>query len=209
MRCRYPGSALLIALLVAPLAGCAAPPVQVYTLSPPLAQSPAPGPAAETVFVPRLIVPDEFDTQDILLRDGSRLIRSPNGRWASRLSRAATDLVIARLSQDWPAKFVTGHAPMESAATRLSITIERFDLTTDGKARLVASWTGTPLTETSPAKASPARTSPARTFLAETTQHAMIEAEGPVARDSQRAALLQTLFTKLADRIAAPSGGSR
>ena len=41
---------------------------------------------AMVIEIRRVIVPDYLDLQDILVRDGSRLERSPRGRWASRFS---------------------------------------------------------------------------------------------------------------------------
>lgn len=179
-----PSLALLLPVL---LAGCASAPVQFYTLSPPALEGSLPRADAPVIYMPRIGMPDYLDTQDILLRDGNRLIRSSNGRWASRLSQSATDLIVTRLAQDWPQRMVTGHSPLQTPSSRLDVTIERLDLTRQGQATLVASWTSLPDVEASPVRRG----------------RSGLSVSGSVADDAARAALLQRLFTQLADRIAA------
>lgn len=176
------------ALFLTLLAGCASSPVTFFTLAPVLSLDSAPSSSvhAPVVYVPRMVFPDYLDSQDIVLREGSRLIRSPNGRWASRLSQSATDLIVARLAHDWRTANVTTHAPIETPSLRLGITVERLDMTTDGHAALLATWTALPKDESRPVRQG-------RTQLS---------VEGSVQDDAAQTALLQTLFRQLADRIA-------
>lgn len=173
------------------LSACASAPVQFYTLAPVAGPVATPPRNAAVVYVPRVVMPDYLDTQDILVRDDSRLLRSSNGRWASRLSQSATDLIVARLSRDWPQAMVTAYAPVETPDSRLSITMERLDMTSDGKAVVLASWTRLPRDETRPVRQG----------------RSMESVQGSVATDQEKAALLRQLFEKLADRIAAESAG--
>jgi len=177
---------LIPAIALGLLTGCASAPVQFYTIAPEPGTALPAGTGTAVVYVPRIVMPDYLDTQDILVRDGSRLIRSSNGRWASRLSQSATDLIVARLSQDWPQSTITAHSPLETPESRLSITIERMDLTRQGQAILLASWTDLPGDDARPARQG----------------RASLSVQGSVADDAAKAALLQKLFEQLADRIA-------
>ncbi|WP_051537149.1 PqiC family protein [Asaia prunellae] len=177
---------LLSALALGLLSACASAPVQFYTIAPKASDMTLPQKNAPVIYVPRLSLPDYLDTQDILVRDGSRLVRSSNGRWASRLSQSATDLIVARLSQNWPQKMVTAYPPIDTPDARLGITIERLDLLKEGQATLLASWSELPRDETSPPLQG----------------HATVSVQGSVADDAAKAALLQQLFERLADKIA-------
>ena len=186
MTLRLRTSLSLMGLLTGLLSACASAPVQFYTIAPPIDGSRLAQADAPVVYVPRIAMPDYLDTQDILLRDGSRLLRSSNGRWASRLSQSATDLIVARLAQDWPQRMVTAYSPQQTPDTRLAITIERMDITQQGQAMLVASWTDLPGIESRAIR----------------NGRASLSVTGSVADDAAKAALLQKLFTRLADSIA-------
>lgn len=177
----------LVGLLTGLLSACSSAPVQFYTIAPPIEGSSLARADAPVIYVPRIAMPDYLDTQDILLRDGSRLLRSSNGRWASRLSQSATDLIVTRLARDWPQRMVTAYSPQQTPASRLTITIERMDITLQGQAMLVASWTDLPGAETRAIR----------------NGRASLSVTGSVTDDAAKAALLQKLFSQLADRIAA------
>ena len=91
------------------LASCATPPLTLYTLgAPPIAADTAPlGRRPVVIAVARVTVPDELDTEDIVVRDGSTLRRSTRGRWASRLSLGITDRLTERLAERRPDALVT------------------------------------------------------------------------------------------------------
>lgn len=178
---------LFSALVLGLLSGCASAPVQFYTIAPTASDVTLAQKNAPVTYVPRVSLPDYLDTQDILVRDGSRLIRSSNGRWASRLSQSATDLIVARLSQDWPQRMITAYPPIDTPESRLGITIERMDMLQQGQATLIASWTELPRNEASPPLLG----------------RASVTVQGSVVNDAAKAALLQKLFEQLADKIAA------
>ncbi|GBR15185.1 PqiC family protein [Asaia spathodeae] len=178
---------LLFVLALGLLSGCASAPVQFYTIAPTASDITLAPRNAPVTYVPPVSMPDYLDTQDILVRDGSRLVRSSNGRWASRLSQSATDLIVARLSQDWPQRMVTAYPPLDTPESRLGITIERMDLLQQGQATLIASWTELPRDENSPPRQG----------------RASVSVQGSVTDDAAKAALLQKLFEQLADKIAA------
>ncbi|AQS86350.1 hypothetical protein A0U92_08085 [Acetobacter aceti] len=128
------------------LAGCASPPLRLYTLEGAATVIPiTSGPVAETgpvLEISRVTLPDYLDSQDILTRRGNTVERSPNGRWAERLSSGITDLITARISAARPDVFVTEQAPIGSfARARLRIVITRLDISTSGPASLDANWT--------------------------------------------------------------------
>lgn len=128
------------------LTGCSSPPLHLYTLEGPATTVPAvSGPLASTapvLKISRVSLPDYLDSQDLLTRDGSALQRSPNGRWAERLSNGITDLITVRLSAARPDMFVTEQALTGSLSmSRLRITITRLDIPTSGQATLDANWT--------------------------------------------------------------------
>lgn len=128
------------------LTACSSPPLRLYTLDGPATTVPAPsGPLAQTapiLEISRVSLPDYLDSQDLLTRNGNALERSPNGRWAERLSNGITDLIMVRLGAARPDVFVTEQAPTGSTSTsRLRIAITRLDIPTSGQASLEANWT--------------------------------------------------------------------
>ena len=175
-------------LTVALLSGCAAPPVQFYTLgAPAIAQTsnttlPA---TAPVLNVARVALPDYLDNQDIMTRHGDQLDRSPNGRWGSRLSQGVTDLLAARLGQDWPHYIVTTQPLAETPALRLAVNINRLDLDSSGQGALQADWALVP----------------SDTHRAILRSRGSFTAQGSVATDAGKVALTRYLVEQLASRI--------
>lgn len=124
------------------LAGCAAPPLTLYTLgSVPDRPGPPPlGKAPVVIAVTRVTVPDELDTADVVVREGSTLRRSPRGRWASRLSLGITDRVTERLGRRYPGALVTDRPLTETPSVRVLINIGRLDVSAADGATLDADW---------------------------------------------------------------------
>jgi uncharacterized lipoprotein YmbA len=127
------------------LNACGAPPLTLYTLaapdpraasskSLPLGQKPL------VIAVARVTVPDELDTEDIVVRDGSTLRRSHLGRWATRLSLAVTDRLTERLAQRRPDAVVTDRPLTETPSYQVLVNIGRLDVTTAGVTTLDADW---------------------------------------------------------------------
>jgi len=131
-----------MALAALLLAGCAAPPLRFYTLSqPPAGDDSRPLPdGAAVIEVGRLILPNDVDSEDLLLRDGDVVERSPTGRWVSRLSLLATDLVTARLAARAPDALVTDEWPAVAPDYRVMIHVARLDVANSGHGSLDADW---------------------------------------------------------------------
>ncbi len=128
-------------------ASCAAPSLTLYTLgAPELTGAAAPlGQKATVIAVARVTLPDYLDTQDILVRRGNALESSHRGRWASRLSLGATELLTGRLAQSRPDALVTDQPQTTAPSYRLLINISRLDVAieggaTNGRATLEADW---------------------------------------------------------------------
>jgi cholesterol transport system auxiliary component len=182
------GWTALVALL---LAGCAAaPPLRLYTLGdPPLSEDAPPLPREATVIeVDRLSLPDDLDSDDILLRNGNFLERSPTGRWASPLSVLATDLVTSRLARRAPDALVTDQWPAKSPDYQVMIHVARLDVTANGLAVMDANWQIL-------AGASGKRALQNRVEIRLT---------GPTTTDSDIVRLETALFERLADAIDIP-----
>lgn len=174
------------------LASCAAPPVTLYTL-----QAPAPrgaevplGPHPVVIAVARVSLPDDLDTEDILVRQGSVLASSHTGRWASRLSLAVTDLLTGRLAASRPDALVTDQPETTSPTYRLLVNISRLDLAVDaggagGTAILEADWMTVALNPTIPVRRDRTR----------------IVLDGPVGDDREVVALTTAVVEKLARAI--------
>jgi uncharacterized lipoprotein YmbA len=130
---------LVLALL---LSGCAASHLTLYTLgTPPIARDTASlGRNPVVIAVARVSVPDELDTEEIIVRDGSTLQRSHLGRWASRLSMGISDRVTERLSAQRPDALVTDRPLTETPAYRVLINIGRLDVSLGGVATVDADW---------------------------------------------------------------------
>ena len=178
----------LAALLIA---GCAAPSLRFYTLG----RAPATGRSlplprqAAVIEVDRLILPNYLDSQDILLSDGSILQGSSTGRWASRLSLLATELVTSRLAMRVPDDLVTDQRPAEAPQYRILIHVARLDITKDGRAAMDADW---------------------RILTSDREGHAtggraQIRLTGSTATDRDTVHLERALFERLADSISLPT----
>jgi uncharacterized lipoprotein YmbA len=174
----------LLALL---LASCATPPLTLYTLG-------APGGAADAaplgarpivIAVARVTVPDELDTEDLVVRDGSTLRRSTVGRWASRLSLGITDRVTQLLAERRPDALVTDRPLTDTPSYRVLINIGRLEVTAAGVATLDADWMIVP------------REAGAPTLR----DRGHFSVTGPVATDADVVALLGAVLDQLAGAI--------
>ncbi len=135
--------AFVLACVVALLtASCASPSLAVYTLGASAATSDATplGRRAIVIEVRRVSVPDNLDSQDIVVRDGSTLVRSTRGRWASRLSLGVTSYLTARLAQRRPDALVTDQPQIDPPNYRIFVTISALNVTVNGVATLDADW---------------------------------------------------------------------
>ncbi len=140
---RLPGwTGALTCALALLLASCSAPPLTLYTLGPPPAAIDAapPGQRPLVIALSRVTIPDELDTEDLVTRDGSTLVRSIHGRWASRLSLGITDRLTSRLAQRRPDALVTDRPLTDSPSYRVLVNIARLDVSTAGVATLDADW---------------------------------------------------------------------
>lgn len=175
---------LCLALLIA---GCAAPALKLYTLGAPAVAVTAEGNpgAAPTVEVRRVVLPDYLDSQDIVIRRSNMIDRSSSGRWASRLSIGATDLITAQLAASRPDLFVTDQPVSTPARFRLFVNISRLDVSAGGTAALTADWSIVPRRATQP----------------HLRDRASFSAQGPVTADADVVALTGRLLEELAARI--------
>jgi uncharacterized lipoprotein YmbA len=169
------------------LASCATPPLTLYTLgAPPIASDTVPlGKRPVVIAVARVTVPDELDTEDLVVRDGSTLRRSTRGRWASRLSLGITDRLTVRLAERRPDALVTDRPLTDTPSFRVLINIGRLDVTTAGVATLDADWMIVP------------RDAGARTLR----DRGHFTASGPVATDQDVVKLLGDVLDQLARAI--------
>jgi len=178
---------LAVALL---FSGCAAPHLTLYTLASP---SIAPdtvslGRNPVVIAIARVSVPDELDTEDIIVRDGNILQRSHLGRWASRLSMGITDRLTERLGAQRPDALVTDRPLTETPAYRVLVNIGRLDVTSGGVATLDADWLIVPRDAAAPVVRDRGR------FIV----------TGAVATDQDVVTLVGRSLDRLADAIALP-----
>jgi uncharacterized lipoprotein YmbA len=176
------------------LAACtAAPPLKVYVLSEDPSQNAAStaaaGPASSrdlpVIEVTRVTVPPYLDSRDVIVREGNVLERSPNSRWATRLSVGATELLTARLEQHESNAWVTDQPQARAADYRLGIHISRLDISRSGGGLIEAEW------ELVPHSAS-------GEVIRRMTR---FEMEGSVANDTAVANFEGALLDRLADEI--------
>jgi uncharacterized lipoprotein YmbA len=179
-----------VLVLVLTVTSCAAPPVTLYTLEAPLAASPRPSlrPNPVVVEVARVSVPDSVDTQDILVREGTQLVSSPTGRWASRLSLGVTNRLTERLGARYPHELVTDRLQNGTPALRVLVTVGRLEISHDGVGALSANWEIIPSDPKLPVQ----------------RNRGLFEARGPVKTDAQVVAMVGDLVDQLAARIALP-----
>jgi len=179
--------AVAVILSVLLTASCASPPLSLYTLRPsdvPAATVPFSRPGA-VIEIRRVVLPDYLDSQDILVRNGNTLQRSPHGRWASRLSIEVTRYLTGLLAARRPNALITDQPPVETPSDRILITISNLDVTTAGRATLQADWTIVPHNSAEPIRG----------------QRAVFTVNGPANTDQDVVVLMQSLLTRLADAI--------
>ncbi|GAN59436.1 hypothetical protein ACI01nite_20230 [Acetobacter cibinongensis] len=172
------------------LSGCAAPPLRLYTLGMPSDQNTQQQPPrlsahATTVQISRVVLPDYLDTQDIVIRNGEEIVRSPKSRWATRLSLGITDLITNEISLSHPTALITDQPLADTPTLRVQINISRFDVDTDGQAVLDANWAIMPQDPNQPLIRN-------RAHLTQT---------GPLTSDADMAALMRKLVITLADNV--------
>lgn len=173
------------------LGACASPPLTVYTLeaSGEISDATPSTGKIKVVEVRRVVVPDALDNQDIVVRQGSTLVRSSHGRWASRFSVNATYFLTRLLAQRRPTVLVTDQPQVEPPNYRLLVTIGALDLAANGTATLEADWLIVPRDPALPSQ----------------RQRGRFSATGPVATDQDVVSLNKAVLRQLADAIAASS----
>ena len=177
--------------VVAFVGSCASPPLTVYTLEPSAAvpeAAPSTG-KIKVIEVRRVVVPDAFDNQDIMVRHGSTLVRSSHGRWASRFSLNATYFLTRQLAQQRPDVLITDQPQIEQPDYRIFFNISTLDVTANGTATLEADW----------------QIVPRDPALPSSRQRGRFSATGSVATDQDVVSLNMALLQQLADAIAASS----
>jgi uncharacterized protein len=129
------------------LAGCATgPPLNLYTLSEGSASNSSTGLAdppprgAPVIEIARVSLPEYLDSEDLIVRRGDVLERSSTGRWASRLSIAATDLLTTQLTARTRDAWVTDEPQARTPDYRLIVHIDRLDITSSGRGLVEADW---------------------------------------------------------------------
>jgi uncharacterized protein len=185
----YTAGVALTALL---LTGCAAPPLRFYTLgsAPAIAHSLFSPGQITVIEVDRLILPNYLDSQNIWLRNGCILQGSSTGRWVTRLSLLATDLVTTRLATRAPHDLVTEDQGLgEAPQYRISIRVSRLDVTKNGRASMDADW----------------QILPNDRDRRSTEGRAQIRLAGSTATDVDTVRLESTMFERLADAISLPA----
>lgn len=138
------------ALIAVMLSACAAPPLKLYTLTPvPESSDPSPLPRNATIIVvDRVYLPDYLDTQDLIIRRGNVLDRSQTGRWASRLSMSATDLLTAKLAMRRPDALVTDGVRTAVPDYEITVDVSRLDVSSAGQGVMDADWQIIPRADT-------------------------------------------------------------
>ncbi|MCX8666768.1 membrane integrity-associated transporter subunit PqiC [Acetobacteraceae bacterium B3987] len=170
------------------LAGCTSPRLHVYTLDIPVhsdTKSLQVSPQATIVQLSRIVIPDYLDCQDIITRQGEEIHRSPNSRWASRLSLSITNLITNEVAATQHDILVTDQPLIQAANMQIMIAISEFDVDVSGHAILNAHWAIVPHDRRKP--------------LIRNIAH--LSADGPVKTDADTAALMRKLVVQLADHI--------
>ncbi|ANA14625.1 hypothetical protein CBI36_13530 [Acetobacter oryzifermentans] len=170
------------------LAGCASPPLRLYTLGMPGdrdVQQPHLSTRLTTIEISRTVLPDYLDSQDMITRQGEEVIRSPRSRWATRLSLGITDLVTNEIASSHPNELITDQPLADAANMRVQINVSRFDVNVDGQAVLDANWAVIPRDPKKP--------------LIRNRAH--LTATGSVSTDADTASLMRNLVIQLADQV--------
>jgi uncharacterized lipoprotein YmbA len=140
--CKAVRVAILASATSVVLGSCAGPPLKLYTLG--AGHAEAEGKAFNRspviIAVARVTLPDELDNDDILVRSGANLLRSSRGRWSARLSTEVTERLTAQLAARRPDALVTSSPQSQTPSYRIIITLNRFDVSVDGRATLAADW---------------------------------------------------------------------
>jgi uncharacterized lipoprotein YmbA len=140
--CKAVRVAILASATSVVLGSCAGPPLKLYTLG--AGHAEAEGKAFNRspviIAVARVTLPDELDNDDILVRSGANLLRSSRGRWSARLSTEVTERLTAQLAARRPDALVTSTPQSQTPSYRIIITLNRFDVSVDGRATLAADW---------------------------------------------------------------------
>ena len=193
---RLPAAAC-VALLIT---GCASAPLaRTYVLgSPqPAAMDRLPALAGDRIFVGAVAIPDYLDSTDILTREGDhRLVTSPTGRWGERLSAGLRDALAAELRTRLQGYFITTTRDLAPTGRQLWVTVSSWDVWSDGRCMLSASWSIVDKGGLSP-------------ILSHQTSN-MAPGAGPGAGgDGPVVASMASAVATLADRIAASLANSR
>jgi uncharacterized lipoprotein YmbA len=169
------------------VASCASPSLTLYTLGAPTAPADAAPLGAKPVVIEvrRVAVPDYLDTLDILVQDGNTLVRSTQGRWATRVSVGVTRFLTASLARRRPDALVTDQPQVEPPNYRLFVTISTLEVTRAGTATLDADWQIVPRNPAQPTRRG----------------RAQFTATGPVATDQDVVTLTTNVLRQLADAI--------
>ena len=170
---------------------CASPPLNLYTLEASDAAArvtPSVG-KVKVVEIRRAAVPDFLDNQDILVRRGSTLVRSSQGRWASRLSLGATHFVTGQLAQRRPDILITDQPQIEPPDYQVFLTISTLDVRATGTATMEADWLIVPRNAALPSQ----------------RKRGGFSATGSTATDQDVVSLNTALLQQLTDAIAASS----
>jgi uncharacterized protein len=183
--------ALVLAFAAFLATSCASPPLNLYTLEPPdtVARATPSAERVKVVEIRRAAVPDFLDNQDILVRRGSTLVRSSQGRWASRLSLGATHFVTGQLAQRRPDILITDQPQIEPPDYQVFLTISTLDVTAGGTATMEADWLIVPRNTAQPSQ----------------RKRGAFTVTGSTATDQGVVSLNTALFQQLADAIGASS----
>ena len=133
----------VVALLVACLAGCGAPPKERYYALSMTDIANAPTAAAFGVAVGPVIVPEMVDRPQLVLRVATnRMELSELNRWAEPLKRALPRVIAGSIAQGAPAArvYLPGTDAVSPADYRVRIEIERFDSELGKGATVEAAW---------------------------------------------------------------------
>jgi uncharacterized lipoprotein YmbA len=133
----------LAAAAAVPIVGCGSYPLpKVYALgdSGPAAAG-VTSDAGRPVFDLRTVsAPDDVDTTDILRRSGpNRVVASPTGRWAERVSVGLTQALANALSRRLPNVVIETRSAYE-APRRILVDVDRFEIGPDGRCLIAARW---------------------------------------------------------------------
>jgi uncharacterized lipoprotein YmbA len=134
-----------MALAALGLAACSAEPTRYYTLLPP-ATAPAGAAAPFQIEVQAVDLPQQVDTQEMVLRTGAGELQPVDTRrWIAPLGDELRDALSAGLSQRLGAHDVHGLsnaiAPQGQPTWHIGVKVQRFDSILGGAARIDALWT--------------------------------------------------------------------